>query len=522
MRGRSRRSVLGTLAAIAVACTCWNLTSGFAQDRDPTFRTAANYVRVDVYPTRGGQPVPAPMRQDFELFENGAPQRIEQFERVAIGSAGPQDTRSEPSTIEQSRQAAADPRARVFVLFLDPDHVEGMTSQTVRTALIGGLNRIIGPGDLIAVMTPEMSARDLSFSRRTTLLEGLLATAWGGRDRDSKDATEEQYARCYPGVPHPGALGASDRGIAQEMILRRREKHTLDALRDTVRVLRGVREERKAVLVISDGWRLSTPSPDLLRPIDNAPPTIPTLGVDPRTGQVTTRSTDDPANPNPSLCERDRLALGNLDNAVALHDIEGEANRANTSFYPIDPRGLVVFDEQIVPSAGVGMGPLANPSVGPVEDRQRLDARRDSLRELADTTDGLAVVGASDIAAGLRRITDDVSAYCLLGYYSTGKLDGKFHTINVRVKRPGADVRARRGFLAAPAVAATSTASISPPTAAASNARDLDAALASLSALAGPRSLLLHVAAGWTSSQVARVWIVAESVSPATASGTAS
>jgi len=260
----------------------------------------------------------------------------------------------------------------------------------------------------------------------------------------------------------------------------------------------------------------------LLRPIDNAPPTIPTLGVDPRTGQVTTRSTDDPRNPNPSVCERDRIALGNLDDAATLRDIEGEANRANTSFYPIDPRGLVVFDEQIVPSAGVGVGVLANPTVAPVEDRRRMDARRDSLRELADATDGLAVVGTTNIAAGLRRIADDVSAYYLLGYYSTGKLDGKFHTINVRVKRPGVDVRARRGFLAAAAPAATSTASGSPPTAAPSNARDLEAALASLSALAGPRSLLLHVAAGWTSSQVARVWIVAESVSPATASGTAS
>jgi len=186
MRGRSRRSVLGILGGITVACISWSLTSGFAQDQDPTFRTEANYVRVDVYPTRGGQPVTDLTRQDFDLFENGTRQTIEQFERVAIGSAGPQDTRAEPSTVEQPRQAAADQRAREFVLVLGPDHVEGMTSQTVRTALIGGLNRIIGPGDLIAVMTPEMSARDLSFSRRTTLLEGLLATAWGGRDRDSK------------------------------------------------------------------------------------------------------------------------------------------------------------------------------------------------------------------------------------------------------------------------------------------------------------------------------------------------
>ena len=36
-----------------------------------------------------------------------------------------------------------------------------------------------------------------------------------------------------------------------------------------------------------------------------------------------------------------------------------------------------------------------------------------------------------------------MSSYYLLGYYSTGKLDGKFHAISVRIKRPGVQVRCR-------------------------------------------------------------------------------
>ena len=62
----------------------------------PTFRTEANYVRVDVYPTKDGAPVTDLRQEDFEIVEGGAPQRIEQFERVLIEGNLPQDVRREP------------------------------------------------------------------------------------------------------------------------------------------------------------------------------------------------------------------------------------------------------------------------------------------------------------------------------------------------------------------------------------------------------------------------------------------
>ena len=52
------------------------------------------------------------------------------------------------------------------------------------------------------------------------------------------------------------------------------------------------------------------------------------------------------------------------------------------------------------------------------------------------------------MAAGLQRINDDLSAYYLLGFYSSQKQDGKFHKLSVRVTRKGVVARARRGYLA--------------------------------------------------------------------------
>src|SRR5690242_17820049 len=87
-----------------------------SQPQPPTFRTEANYVRVDAYPTRDGAPVTDLTAADFEVFENGAPQKIEQFEHVMIRAAGPQETRVEPNTLAQARSMAENPRARLFVL----------------------------------------------------------------------------------------------------------------------------------------------------------------------------------------------------------------------------------------------------------------------------------------------------------------------------------------------------------------------------------------------------------------------
>ena len=83
-------------------------------------------------------------------------------------------------------------------------------------------------------------------------------------------------------------------------------------------------------------------------------------------------------------------------------------------------------------------------------DAAMLRTRLDTLRTLAESTDGMTVQNNNDLDIGLKRIANDLSSYYLLGYYSTNaKLDGKFHTIKVRVKRPGVDVRARKGYRAA-------------------------------------------------------------------------
>ena len=107
---------------------------------------------------------------------------------------------------------------------------------------------------------------------------------------------------------------------------------------------------------------------------------------------------------------------------------------------PVDPRGLVVFDEDLS---------LAPRHEHHGRSRAPRARGRTRLRELAENTDGIAVLNTNNIDAAMKRMLADIDSYYLLGYYSTNtKLDGRFRKLTVRVKRPGVDVRARPGYLA--------------------------------------------------------------------------
>src|SRR5690242_5493487 len=83
------------------------------QTEQRPFQTEVNYVRVDLYATVNGKPVTDLKASEIELLEDGVPQKIEQFEHVYLAGPRPQTARPEPSTLNEMRRAARDPRARV-------------------------------------------------------------------------------------------------------------------------------------------------------------------------------------------------------------------------------------------------------------------------------------------------------------------------------------------------------------------------------------------------------------------------
>jgi VWFA-related protein len=479
------------LVAAVAACAAWGQTPvPQPAPRAPTFRTEANYVRVDAYPTRNGAPIEDLTRDDFEILEGGQPQKIEQFERVSIRGNTPQELRREPNTVRESLEMASNPRARVMVVFLDTGHVGVDGSHRIRQPLIDMLNRFVSEDDVVAVMTPQMSARDITFARRTTAIETFLTKNWPWGERDTlvmRDPIEQMFEGCY---------GPSDKSaLTRALIARYRERKTLEALIGLTDWLHDVREERKAILAVTDGWQLYRSDGALLNRDGAAPPAIGTV---PGTGRLAI-APDPPTGPvDSTACERYRAELAYFDGEQQYRLLLDRANRANASFYPVTPAGLVVFASPLGPSSPL---PL-------VMDGAVVRQRADSMRTLADATDGLAII-SNDLDRVLRRVVSDLSSYYLLGYYSSGKLDGRFHPISVRVKRPGVQVRARRGYLAA-STGAIGTETTPPTVDAEAAARS--AAILPLENYMRDVPLRLQAAAGWKpgADPLAAVWVSGE------------
>ena len=470
------------------------------------FTTEVNYVRVDMYPTSGGKPVTDLQQADVEILEDGILQKIAQFEQVTVGTSRPQTTAREPSTMNEMRRAAQDPRARVIVLFLDPRFVAAEGAVRIRAPLIDALNKLVTADDLIAVMTPDMSASGLTFTRRTGSIEQMLSGLWGTKGWiGTRDALEVQYEACYD---RPNIVDGP--WMAREMIARRREMLTLNALDELIQHLRGLREERKAVITVTDGWPLYEPDRNLAKPLID-PKTdgvitggqtqvpVPKIGRDPLTGRIAPRdpgagtmiSNDGISEFGLPKCENDRMMLSELSHNNRFITMMQSANRANVSFYPVDPDRLFSGTHTLMDNH--------------------------ALELMVSITDGLRISESALFESGLRRIVDDLSNYYLLGYYSTADADGKFHKITVRVKRPGVQVRARAGYLAAkPGEAVKPMTSVAPPDT--SDAKMMTQALSSLASFSRELPLRVLASAAWTRERAAVVRAVAE-LSRSTANG---
>ena len=384
-----------------------------APQRPPVFRAGATYVTVDAYPRRDGKIVEGLSATDFQVLEDGKPQAVENFDFIKSPPFAVDAERRDPNTKEEGDRWADDPRVRVFVIYLDTVHTKFTGSHEARRPLTDFVRRVIGPMDLFGVMTPETPVSQLLFGRRLDTIETELAGywAWGENEVVGRDPVEKLLNDCYP--PPPSQFGPNS--VQSIPVRRYRQRKLLDSLDALVTRLAVLRDQRKHVLVATQGFPLDGEMPSLLAA---AGPGAPAIGADP-SGKLTIGGRRD-GEVSRTDCATQLRELAVIDFRQRFRDLLGAASRANVSFHPIDLSGL---------------------------DPDSVFGRIQTLREMAENTGGVAVVNTNDLVAGVRRIADETAAFYLLGYYSTNqKLDGKFRRIEVKVTQPKVAISARRGY----------------------------------------------------------------------------
>ena len=401
----------------------------------PRFRAGTNLVRVDAYVSKDDVAVEDLKAEDFVVYEDDKLQNVESFQLIKARPPIPQSERRNPTNVRDMQQEIGE-AARVFTLFLDNFFVSIDGSYHARQPIIETLDKVIGEDDLVGVMTPETPVSAITYSRKTTSIENAVTKNWHWGQRDRVTALtpqEELINQCFNPLGPEG-------DIAEKLIARLREQQTLRALESLVTHLDGLRPERKFVMVFTEGWNLFRIDESLVRRVDGRVPGNDPVGTDPRTGGLFRPGSQDPKTGGSGTiesCDRLRTMLAYIDHEVEFRELLQRANRANVSFYPIDARGLIVFDTTL-------QRPLP-----PSMDAAVLRKRHEDLRLMADQTDGHAVLNTSNVSQSMQKIFADVGSYYLLSYYSTNqKLDGRFRRIRVEVKRDGLNVRARPGYLA--------------------------------------------------------------------------
>ena len=107
------------------------------------------------------------------------------------------------------------------------------------------------------------------------------------------------------------------------------------------------------------------------------------------------------------------------------------ATRNNVAVYPVDPRGLTT-----------------ELSAAESFDTTELDTRLD-LGGLAAVTGGFSLIGSNNYEAAFERLVVENSFHYLIGFNSAvEQRDGRYVKLEVRVKRPGLEVRSIDGYVA--------------------------------------------------------------------------
>ncbi|MGE0591005.1 MAG: VWA domain-containing protein [Vicinamibacterales bacterium] len=376
-----------------------------------TFRGGVELVTTDVIvrDSQTEQFVADLQAGEFEILEDGIPQDIASLVLVHGGRVfnvqAPPAAPVAEGIILPSVRPTSDAAGRVFLVFIDDLHLEFGATPRTRDLIKRMLRNLIHEGDMFGIVSTGTSSLSVQLTYDRQVLESSISRITGGALKP-RDIIEGMYS----------AQGPSE--------LRFRAHVAFRTAYDLMRNLEQLQNRRKAVLWISSGYDFN--------PFEKS--RFDFLAE--RGGGDSSEFRNDPF----ARSREQGTQFAEADLIRELAELTRAANRANATFYTIDPRGLIA-------------GQDVDQEVGTQEWLEYVRETQDSLRVLADTTGGIAVVNQNDFDRALKRIDAETSDYYVLGYYSSNPDPLKrTRRLEVKTTRDNVQVWSRTSYSLRPTI----------------------------------------------------------------------
>lgn len=400
MSSLNLRTIIFFLCASAVAAFSQNSQSSGSQDEQSktVVKTNTRLVVVDVVVTDSkGQPVSGLESIDFNVLENGAPQKISNF------------SFQHPEEISGT---GAPPAPNVFT------NVPAKKNSSLNVILLDELNgeftsRAHALDELMKYLDsapPIQPTAIYVMEQKLKLLHDFSTDA---------KALREVLVGLKPRVaPHVDTVYAAASAFTQKGSFQTGDvdiQMTLRNLNSLAQSLAGY-PGRKNLIWLSEAF-----------PVD----LFPDLRGQ---GAYMARSISTPAGP----ADDDVVTHGNI---VLPPAAAGQLGQSSYSDY----LAMVQKVSDALMASQVAVYPIDAAGVGRIS---RLEALT-TMRTMAERTGGRTFANQNDLNSSIRNSMDDGSTYYTLGYYPADKnWDGKFRTIEIKTSHPGVNLRYRLGYYA--------------------------------------------------------------------------
>ena len=355
----------------------------------PTFRAGVTLVTTDAIPRDpNGVFVSDLAKEEFQVFEDGVEQQVVTITLVHGGRV--YNRLSLPAPVQEgiilpSTRLVDDTAGRIFILFVDDLHLVTNSTPKVRAVFKEIIDTLVHEGDLAGVISTGPSSLAIQMTYDRALLYAAGERIMG----DGFNVNETLLMQDGPRGPEELRFRAHVAFKTARQVLKNLEQET---------------NRRKVFLFLSNGYDFN-PFPESRLYADLPDPTTDPFERQSRPGSV----------------------FADADLGIEIAELARAANRANTTFYTIDPRGLVA-----------GPGVTIEENVDIAEWYSYIFKSQSSLRMLAELTGGMALVNRNDFGDALREIDSETSDYYILGFY-TSNPDPTVRTRKLEIEVIGRD-----------------------------------------------------------------------------------